>query len=120
MTAIAEAELRARHTTTVDLATELTEATDEKKVARTIARYGRVDLLRLGEFAPGMDKTGAIQTGTPGQACPVGADHEAAGLLGVHLPGPGAAQPFAPSRPARRTVSEPRNRWISDHRAEAR
>ena len=46
-TAIAEARLKVRYTTTVNLVNELAEASDEKKLARTIARYGRVDLLCL-------------------------------------------------------------------------
>lgn len=59
-TAIAEAGLRVRYTTTVNLVNELAEAADEKKLARTIARYGRVDLLCLDEFGYlDLDKAGA-------------------------------------------------------------
>ncbi|WP_399932089.1 IS21-like element helper ATPase IstB [Streptomyces kanamyceticus] len=59
-TAIAEAGLRVRYTTTVNLVNELAEAADEKKLARTIARYGRVDLLCLDEFGYlDLDKTSA-------------------------------------------------------------
>ncbi|MER5908615.1 IS21-like element helper ATPase IstB [Streptomyces mirabilis] len=59
-TAIAEAGLRVRYTTTVNLVNELAEAADEKKLARTIARYGRVDLLCLDEFGYlDLDKSGA-------------------------------------------------------------
>jgi DNA replication protein DnaC len=39
---------------------ELAEAADEKKLARTLARYGRVDLPCLDEFGYlDLDKTGA-------------------------------------------------------------
>jgi DNA replication protein DnaC len=59
-TAIAEAGLRVRYTTTANLVNELAEAADEKKLARTIARYGRVDLLCLDEFGYlELDKAGA-------------------------------------------------------------
>jgi DNA replication protein DnaC len=59
-TAIAEAGLKVRYTTTANLVNELAEAADEKKLARTIARYGRVDLLCLDEFGYlELDKTGA-------------------------------------------------------------
>ncbi|WP_415924815.1 ATP-binding protein [Streptomyces sp. AK04-3B] len=59
-TAIAEAGLRVRYTTTANLVNELAEAADEKKLNRTLARYGRVDLLCLDEFGYlDLDKTGA-------------------------------------------------------------
>lgn len=57
-TAIAEADLRVRYTTTTNLVNELAEAADEKKLNRTLARYGRVDLLCLDEFGYlDLDKT---------------------------------------------------------------
>lgn len=59
-TAMAEAGLKVRYTTTVNLVNELAEAADEKKLSRTIARYGRVDLLCLDEFGYlDLDKAGA-------------------------------------------------------------
>jgi DNA replication protein DnaC len=59
-TAIAEAGMRVCYTTTANLVNELAEAADEKKLARTIARYGRVDLLCLDEFGYlELDKAGA-------------------------------------------------------------
>ncbi|MEV8033618.1 IS21-like element helper ATPase IstB [Streptomyces sp. NPDC086182] len=59
-TAMAEAGLKVRYTTTVNLVNELAEAADEKKLVRTIARYGRVDLLCLDEFGYlDLDKAGA-------------------------------------------------------------
>ncbi len=47
---MAEARLKVRYRITVNLVNELAEAADEKKLSRTIARYGRVDLLCLDEF----------------------------------------------------------------------
>jgi DNA replication protein DnaC len=59
-TAIAEAGLKVRYTTTVNLVNELAEAADEKKLTRTIARYSKVDLLCLDEFGYlDLDKRGA-------------------------------------------------------------
>ncbi|MGW3661362.1 IS21-like element helper ATPase IstB, partial [Streptomyces sp. NPDC005151] len=59
-TAIAEAGMRVRYTTTANLVNELAEAADEKKLGRTLARYGRVDLLCLDEFGYlDLDKPGA-------------------------------------------------------------
>lgn len=59
-TAIAEAGMRVRYTTTANLVNELAEAADEKKLCRTLARYGRVDLLCLDEFGYlDLDKAGA-------------------------------------------------------------
>ena len=36
------------------LVNELVEAADEKQLSRTIARYGRVDLLYIDELVPGL------------------------------------------------------------------
>ncbi len=59
-TAIAEAGLKVRYTTTANLVNELAEAADERRLAKTIARYGRVDLLCLDEFGYlDLDKAGA-------------------------------------------------------------
>ncbi|MFD8079012.1 ATP-binding protein [Streptomyces sp. NPDC059718] len=59
-TAIAEAGMCVRYTTTANLVNELAEAVDEKKLGRTLARYGRVDLLCLDEFGYlDLDKAGA-------------------------------------------------------------
>jgi len=59
-TAIAEAGMKVRYTTTANLVNELAEAADEKKLARTITRYGRVDLLCLDELGYlDLDKAGA-------------------------------------------------------------
>ncbi|MFD4248035.1 IS21-like element helper ATPase IstB [Streptomyces sp. NPDC058525] len=59
-TAIAEAGLKVRYTTTANLVNELAEAADEKKLGRTLARYSRVDLLCLDEFGYlDLDKPGA-------------------------------------------------------------
>lgn len=59
-TAITEAGLKVRYTTTANLVNELAEAADEKKLARAIARYGRVDLLCLDELGYlDLDKAGA-------------------------------------------------------------
>jgi len=49
-TAVAEAGLRVKYTTTANLVNELVEAADEKHLTKTIARYGRIDLLCLDEF----------------------------------------------------------------------
>ena len=49
-TAIAEAGLRVRYSTCANLVNELVEAADEHHLSRTIARYGKVDLLCLDEF----------------------------------------------------------------------
>ena len=44
-TAAAEAGFRVKYTLATKLVNELVEAADEKVLAKTIARYGRVDLL---------------------------------------------------------------------------
>jgi DNA replication protein DnaC len=49
-TAIAEAGLKVRYTTTANLVNELAEAADDKQLTRVLARYGRCDLLCLDEF----------------------------------------------------------------------
>jgi DNA replication protein DnaC len=52
--------MRVRYTTTANLVNELAEAADEKKLGRTLARYGRVDLLCLDEFGYlDLEKAGA-------------------------------------------------------------
>lgn len=48
--AAAEAGHRVRYTTAAALVNELAEAADDKVLSRTIARYGRVDLLCLDEL----------------------------------------------------------------------
>ncbi len=50
-TAIAEAGFKVRYTTTANLVNELVEAADERQLSKTIARYGKVDLLCLDEFS---------------------------------------------------------------------
>lgn len=50
-TAIAEAGFKVRYTTTSNLVNELVEAADERQLSKTIARYGKVDLLCLDEFS---------------------------------------------------------------------
>ncbi len=49
-TAIAEAGGRVRYTTAANLVNELAEAASDKQLARTIKKYGRVDLLCLDEL----------------------------------------------------------------------
>ncbi len=59
-TAIAEAGLKVRYTTTAGLVNELIEAQHDKQLTRTIHKYGRYDLLCLDEFGYlNLDKTGA-------------------------------------------------------------
>lgn len=59
-TAIAEAGFKVRYTTAASLVNELAEAADEKKLSKTIKRYGRVDLLCLDELGYiDLDKRGA-------------------------------------------------------------
>ena len=59
-TAIAEAGLKVRYTTTARLANELVEAADERQLSKTIARYSKIDLLCLDEFGYlELDPTGA-------------------------------------------------------------
>jgi DNA replication protein DnaC len=48
--AAAETGYRVRYTTAAALVNELVEAADDKTLSRTIARYGRVDLLCLDEL----------------------------------------------------------------------
>ncbi|MGH3322796.1 MAG: IS21-like element helper ATPase IstB, partial [Nocardioidaceae bacterium] len=48
--AAAEAGYKVRYTTAAALVNELVEAADDKHLSRTIARYGRVDLLCLDEL----------------------------------------------------------------------
>lgn len=49
-TAAAETGYRVRYTTAAGLVNELVEAADERHLSRTIARYGRIDLLCLDEL----------------------------------------------------------------------
>jgi DNA replication protein DnaC len=59
-TAIAEAGLKVRYTTTAALVNELAEAADDKQLARTINRYSKYDLLCLDEFGYlDLDRPGA-------------------------------------------------------------
>lgn len=48
--AACEAGMRVRHVTAAGLVNELAEAADERVLARTVARYGRLDLLCLDEL----------------------------------------------------------------------
>jgi DNA replication protein DnaC len=59
-TAVAEAGLKVRYTTTANLVNELSEAADDRQLTRVLARYGRCDLLCLDEFGYlDLDKAGA-------------------------------------------------------------
>jgi DNA replication protein DnaC len=59
-TAAAEAGFRVKYTLATKLVNELVEAADEKMLAKTIARYGRVDLLMIDELGyMELDKRGA-------------------------------------------------------------
>ncbi|MFE5587202.1 ATP-binding protein [Kitasatospora sp. NPDC056531] len=59
-TAIAEAGLTVRYTTTAALVNELAEAEAAKRLSSVIARYSKVDLLCLDEFGYlNLDKKGA-------------------------------------------------------------
>lgn len=59
-TAAAESGFRVRYTLATKLVNELVEAADEKQLAKTIARYGRVDLLCIDELGyMELDKRGA-------------------------------------------------------------
>lgn len=49
-----------RYTTAASLVNELVEAADDKQLGKTIARYGRVDLLEIDELGyPELDRRGA-------------------------------------------------------------
>lgn len=59
-TAAAEKGFRVKYTLATRLVNELAEAADEKNLARTIARYGRVDLLMIDELGyMELDRRGA-------------------------------------------------------------
>jgi DNA replication protein DnaC len=59
-TAVAEAGLKVRYTTTANLVNELSGAADDRQLTRVLARYGRCDLLCLDEFGYlELDKAGA-------------------------------------------------------------
>jgi len=59
-TAAAEAGFRVKYTLATKLVNELVEAADEKILAKTIARYGRVDLLCIDELGyMELDRRGA-------------------------------------------------------------
>ena len=59
-TAAAEKGYRVKYTLATKLVNELVEAADEKQLARTIARYGRVDLLCIDELGyMELDRRGA-------------------------------------------------------------
>lgn len=49
-TAVAMAGFRIRYALAAKLVNELAEAADEKQLTKTIARYGRVDLLCIDEL----------------------------------------------------------------------
>jgi DNA replication protein DnaC len=49
-TAAAQQGFRVRYALTTKLVNELVEAADERQLAKTIARYGRVDLLCIDEL----------------------------------------------------------------------
>jgi DNA replication protein DnaC len=58
--AAAQQGLRVRYTLATKLVNELAEAADERQLARTIARYGRVDLLCIDELGyMELDRRGA-------------------------------------------------------------
>lgn len=59
-TAAAEAGYRVRYTLAAKLVNELVEAADEQALSKTIARYGRIDLLCLDELGyMALDRRGA-------------------------------------------------------------
>ena len=59
-TAAAETGYRVRYTLATKLVNELVEAADDKQLSKTIARYGRVDLLCLDELGyMELDRRGA-------------------------------------------------------------
>src|SRR5205085_171907 len=59
-TAAAQQGLRVRYSLATKLVNELVEAADERQLARTIARYGRVDLLCIDELSyMELDRRGA-------------------------------------------------------------
>lgn len=59
-TAAAEAGYRVKYSLATKLVNELVEAADEKVLAKTIARYGRVDLLCIDELGyMELDRRGA-------------------------------------------------------------
>jgi DNA replication protein DnaC len=59
-TAAAQDGFRARYTLATKLVNELVEAADERQLAKTIARYGRVDLLCIDELGyMQLDRRGA-------------------------------------------------------------
>ena len=59
-TAAAEDGFRVRYTLATKLVNELVEAADERQLAKTIARYGRVDLLCIDELGyMELDRRGA-------------------------------------------------------------
>jgi len=59
-TAAAQAGHKVRYVLAAKLVNELVEAADERQLSRTIARYGRVELLCLDELGyMGLDKRGA-------------------------------------------------------------
>ena len=60
MSCTATCQHRVRYVLAAKLVNELIEATDERQLSRTIARYGRVELLCLDELGYlGLDKRGA-------------------------------------------------------------
>jgi DNA replication protein DnaC len=59
-TAAAEAGFRVKYALATKLVNELVEAADERQLAKTIARYGRVDLLCIDELGyMQLDRRGA-------------------------------------------------------------
>src|SRR5215217_9392398 len=67
--AAAEAGYRVRYVTAAALVNELVEAADDKHLSRTIARYGRVDLLCLDGASPGWSVRPAVPSTSPAGAC---------------------------------------------------
>ena len=60
-TAAAEKGFRVKYTLATRLVNELVEAADEKVLAKTIARYGRVDLLCVDEFLSQESRGGGVE-----------------------------------------------------------
>jgi DNA replication protein DnaC len=112
-TEAAMAGYRVKYTLATQLANELIEAADEMTLAKTIARYGRVDLLCIDELGyMQLDRRGAellfqVLTEREEKASVAIASNESFGGWTKTSPTPGYAQPSSTDSPSAAPSSRP-------------
>ena len=112
-TAAAEAGYRVKYTLATKLVNELVEAADDKQLAKTIARYGRVDLLCIDELGyMELDRRGAellfqVLTEREEKASVAIASNESFSKGPRPSPTPACAPPSSTASPSAATSSKP-------------